>query len=360
MVMEEIGIVKDEDISVKTIIEKINTIKKYLLSKWHVFLIAGLFGALLGLAYSVIKKPVYTASVSFALADSKSAGGLGAYSGLASQFGFDLGGGGSTGAFSGDNLLLLIKSRSIIEKTLLSVIDINGKRQTLADIYIDFNHYRDGWQNNSRLNNISFGVNADRSKFTLQQDSLLGLFYKNLLANNLTVDKIDKKLSIILVNVVSKNEIFSKYFAEKLVNNVSAFYVETKTKKTAYNIYILQHQTDSVKAELRNDIYGVASSVDVNPSANPTRAVLRAPTQRKQVDVQVNTAMLVELIKNLEAAKISLRNETPLVQIIDTPILPLDIEKVSKLKGLVIGFMIGLILSVFAITIRKIVQSFTV
>jgi uncharacterized protein involved in exopolysaccharide biosynthesis len=48
-------------------------------------------------------------------------------------------------------------------------------------------------------------------------------------------------------------------------------------------------------------------------------------------------------------AKVSLRKETPLIHVIDKPILPLKKEKVGKLKSFIIGgflagFLIALIL----------------
>ncbi len=65
------------------------------------------------LTYAWSKKPIYKAELSFALQDEKSGGGLDSALGLASQFGIDLDGGGAGGEFSGDNLLELMKSRSI-------------------------------------------------------------------------------------------------------------------------------------------------------------------------------------------------------------------------------------------------------
>jgi hypothetical protein len=42
------------------------------------------------------------------------------------------------------------------------------------------------------------------------------------------------------------------------------------------------------------------------------------------VDVQANTAILTEeLVKQTELAKVTLRKETPLIQIMNGPILPL-------------------------------------
>jgi uncharacterized protein involved in exopolysaccharide biosynthesis len=53
--------------------------------------------------------------------------------------------------------------------------------------------------------------------------------------------------------------------------------------------------------------------------------------------VQANTAILTELVKQSELAKVTLRKETPLIQIIDRPILPLAKERFGKAKGIVLG-----------------------
>ena len=70
--------------------------------------------------------------------NSTTGSGLGAAMGLASQFGIDLGT-SAGGAFTGDNLLELLKSRSMIESTLLTPVEIDGKKETLAQLYISFN-----------------------------------------------------------------------------------------------------------------------------------------------------------------------------------------------------------------------------
>jgi uncharacterized protein involved in exopolysaccharide biosynthesis len=77
---------------------------------------------------------------------------------------------------------------------------------------------------------------------------------------------------------------------------------------------------------------------------NPAYNVKKTPGTRRQVDVQANTAILTQLVAQLELSKVSLRKETPLVQIIDHPILPLEKEKLGRLKSLVLGgFLAGLL-----------------
>jgi hypothetical protein len=349
-------VLDDKEITLKELLSKFTLLYKFLLKKWIVIIAFALMGGLLGLCYSWYKKPLYKAQLSFALEDEKSSGGLSSALGLASQFGIDLGGSGG-GAFAGDNLIELIKSRSIVEKTLLRTVDIDGKKQTLAEMYIGYKNMRKAWVNNPQTKNVKFEPNANRANFTLQQDSVLGEIHQSIVNNNLVVDKIDKKLSIITVTVKSENQLFSKLFTELLVNEVSRFYIDTKTKKSTQNVNILQYQTDSVRRELNSAISGVALSIDATPNANTLKQILRVPSQKRQVDVQANQAILNELVKNLELSKMSLRKETPLIQIIDRPILPLEKEKLGKTKGFLMGAIIAGILTIIFLIVKKIINT---
>lgn len=58
---------------------------------------------------------------------------------------------------------------------------------------------------------------------------------------------------------------------------------------------------------------------------------------------------MTELVKNLEISKVSLRKETPLIQIIDRPTFPLEKEALDKVKAFVLGTLIGGVLIVMSI-----------
>lgn len=344
-----------EEITLKDLLIKINNGRKYLLMNWKVIIIATVIGGVLGLVYSFIKKPVYLAQLSFALQDDNSSGGLSSALGLASQFGMDLGGGNNS-TFSANNMLELMKSRSMVENTLLTPVDINGKKQTLAELYISFRKLRDNWSE-PELKNIHFSVDQPRSKFSLKQDSILWTLYKVIIDKNLDIEKLNKTESLNTIKVESTNELFSYYFANVLVKTVSDFYIDTKTKKSAKSVLILQHQADSVRRELNSAITGVAVTGDVNPNPNPALQIIRVPSLHRQVDVQANTVILAELVKNLELSKVSLRKETPLIQIIDKPILPLEKKKIGKIMGFILGgFLVGFLTVVYLVC-RKVFRS---
>jgi hypothetical protein len=344
----------NDEISLKELLQKFAEWFDYLIFKWKTIVIVALICALLGLGYSFYKKPTYTATLSFALEDEKS-GGLGGALGLASTLGLDLGGGGGS-AFTGPNLTELFKSRSMVEKTLLSPVNVRDKVISLAEMYIQNNEWRKKWEDSPKSKNIQFLPNSDRINFSRAHDSILGIIYDDLSKTALSVGQKDKKIAIVNIDVVSNSELFSKYFCEALASNVSDFYVETKSKKSRDNMLILEKQTDSIRNQLNSAITGVAIANDNTFNLNPALNVRRTPSARRQVDVQANTAILTELVKQSELAKVTLRKETPLIQIIDSPILPLKKEVFGKLKGILIGGLLGGVLTIIFLILKRILK----
>jgi len=331
---------KVNEVSFRELVRSIRDLFNYLLSKWIVIIFFILIGGVLGLLYSVRSKTNYLANCTFVLEEESggAGGGLSQLSGLASMVGLDLGGGGG-GVFQGENLLELYKSRMMISKTLLSTYPIDGKPVLLVDRYIQFNGFKKDWADKPHLANVNF--TPDRNgNYSRVQDSLLTAFSTDINKRNLVVVKPDKKLNIIKVQVNAPDEQFAKGFNDKIVKNVNDFYVQTKTKKSTFNLAIIQHQTDSVRRMLNGAISGVANATQVNPNVNASRVSLKVPSQRRQVDVQANTAILTELVKNLEISKVSLRKETPLIQVIDEPVYPLPAKK----NGIAFCFIVGAII----------------
>jgi len=349
----------NDEISLKELILKIKEWYIFLLSKWKLIVLMGVIGGLIGFRYAYFQKPTYKATLTFAMEEEKSGGGgLGGALGLASQFGIDLGSSGG-GAFSGANLIELMKSRKLVEKTLLSPITVNGKTQSIVDYYLEFNEVKKGWDEKPLLKNLQFPIDADRSNFTLQQDSILKNLASGLIKTDLVISQKDKKVSILSIEMNSTNEQFSKVFCETIAKETSEYYVEIKSKKAKMNVDILQHQSDSIRAELNSAITGVAAAADNVFNLNSAMNVRRTPSARRQFDVQANTAILSQLVGNLELAKVTLRKETPLLQIIDRPSFPLEKEKVGKLKSLVLGgFLAGfltILYLVFTAIYKKII-----
>ncbi len=345
---------QNDEITLKELLEKAKEWYSYLLSQWKIILLVGFIGAALGLAYSISKKPIYTATLSFALEDEKGGGMSGAL-GLASSFGIDLGSSGG-GAFSGSNLNELFKSRSMVVQTLMQPVQYRNDSISLAEMYIQMKEWRKVWNEKPKLKAIQFPPLTKPKYFTREHDSIMSVIYNTIISSSLSVAQKDKKIAITSIDFKSENETFAKAFSETLAKQVSDFYVDTKSKKARMNMAILQHQTDSIRAELNGAITGVAIANDNTFMLNPALNINRAPTAKRQVDVQANTAILTELVKQTELAKVTLRKETPLIQVIDRPILPLPKERFGKAKGIVFGGIFTGFLTVLGLIMRRIIK----
>lgn len=324
-----------------TIVDVVNHAKsvfRYLLRKWVIIVGVGISFGLIAITYIWLKKPVYIAEMSF-VTETESKSSISAYAGIAAQFGIDLGGSGSNSLFEGDNLIELFKSRHLIIQTLLSKSDETSSRLLIND-YLKIQNEENG--DVAKMNFALFGKNFDRKR-----DSIIKKVAKQIMEDALTIAKRDKKLSIIDLRMKSSDEIFAKKFTELLAVNAIQYYTEYKIKKSTQNVAIIKRQTDSVRTILYGNIGDMASINDLN--VNPTRQIVRTSSQRKQVDLQANSALYVELVKNLELSRLSLRKETPLIQIVDTPILPLERKGIGRLLAGIIGACIGSTLAVIVL-----------
>jgi LPS O-antigen subunit length determinant protein (WzzB/FepE family) len=332
---------KNKEISLIDIINGVKKSWNYLLTKWIIICVFGFSGAAIGLVASFLVKPKYTAHLSFALIEKNTGGG--GLADLASSFGISGLGGNNSSAFSGDNLLEIIKSRYAVEQTLLTPVKYKGVTKTLVEVYIDFTEMRKDWQKNKKnieLQRLSYPVGQKRETFTRTQDSVLYTIYDNIIqSQSLVIARKDKKISIVNVDFKSKDEIFSKLFVETLMDQTYKFYRETKTSQSRANINMMQHTADSIKSLYEGALYKGAGYSQVN--INPALQFAAVPHIKQENNAQLYATVYAEVLKNLETLKLDLARETPIVQMIDTPRFPLKKEKLGKVFGIILGGLLG-------------------
>lgn len=338
----------ENQFTLKEVVTGIKDWVSYFISQWKTLLLAGLIGLVLGALVSIFKKPVFHAKTSFVLEESD-AGGLGQMSGLASLVGVNIGSlGGTNGLFQGDNIMELYRSDRMLDEALLSKFN---EDQLLIDRFIEFEELDRKWKNKVDIPAMDFSI--PRAQFTISQDSVVKEVAKLIRDYQLSVAKPDRKLSIIQVSISSKDEAYAKAFNERLVENVNSFYLETKTKKTGENLAILQSQADSVRKILDQSMLLYASATDRVPNANPLLTTATVETKKRQIDVQATGAVYQEIVKNLEIAKVNHRNNSPLIQLIDSPRLPLERSEIRLVKGMVLGAILLGLLTLFYLYFRR-------
>jgi hypothetical protein len=292
--------------------------------------------------------------MTFVVEDSKGGGGGGLAS-LAGQFGFDVGGSGGGSIFSGDNILLFLKSESLVRETLLTPFN-EKDNATLADRFAEVMKMKGGWVKNENIGNIDF-TKYKGAQLPRKEDSLLQSIENGIIKNNLSIAKPDKKSSFIEAKVNTEDELFSKLFLDRLVKIATDRYVESKTKTKAANVAMLQRKADSLAAVLNNKTYSAAVYQQILVDANPALKTNIISSEISTRDKTIAATIFAEVVKNLELSKTLLNQETPVIQIVDQSTFPLEKEKTSKLKSLILGGILAGFLTVLYLLASKWLKS---
>lgn len=329
-------------ITIPDIIDKVKEITLYIWKKKLIVIVAGVIGAILGLVSALTQKVDYTATYKFTI-ESTSGGGAG--SSLLSLV--ELSSSEGASAFSGNNLMELIKSRTMVENALLSPACINGDSMTMIEYKFICDSIRENCktyvpeENPKKVSvcEIEYPLGQERKTFSRAQDSLLMAVAGGMLQKSIQVEKIDKKLNFVTFSFTSKDESFSKLFAAALLKEVNSFYIATRTERTETNIRSFSTRADSIREEMNKSLYRVASIRDANLNGV---AKVQVERLKYETEARINSEAYTEIMKNIEVMKLDLALETPLIKIIDEPIYPLENNKKGKLMSMIkFGVLFG-------------------
>jgi len=324
-----------DEISLKELLQKIGEWWRYLKTQWWKIAIVGFLGGVMGFVYASRQPITYTAKTTFVVEEGKSgSSGLGGLASLAGQFGVDVGGGSGGGLFSGDNILLYFKSPSLAREALLTKYD-SSSNQSMADVYATVYKLREAWEKNENIGKVKFPPAPLVKNYTRLQDSLLQKIIDRIIKTQFTVGKTDKKAGFIDVVASMENEMLAKVYCERIVQLAVEKYVGIKTQRQKAAVDKLQVRVDSIANLLRlktvsgANLQTSSSTMDINPLYKTGTAVAVETTVR---DKTMLATIFASITQNLEIAKFTLSQETPVIQIVDAPILPLNKDKMSRLK----------------------------
>ena len=336
----------DNEIQLKDILIKLAEYNAYLFRKKFTIIFVSGFFLVLGIVYALSLDEKYTAELTFVVENQQQGGGaLGSMTGIASQFGFDIGGSSST-TFSQNNILEFLKSRGVVEAALMQNRKVNKIEDLLIEHYLHLNKIKDLWKADEDLSPVSF-----HGKLNQDNDSVSGGIWKNIIEDKLVVELKSDEANIISLSYTSVNDEFAKIFVEALIKQMSKMYITHQTAQASKTLGFLSSRADSVFIELEMAEEEFAKVKDIN------QRIVKASGRLKELqlmrNVEVLNTMYLEIVKNLEISKLTLLNQTPIIQIIDKPILPLQFEKKSKTVVALLGAFLGVFLCLIFFVFKK-------
>jgi uncharacterized protein involved in exopolysaccharide biosynthesis len=350
-----------DEISLKELIQKAKDWWSFLIAQWLKIALVGLIGGLLGFFYAYIQPLSYTAKMTFVVEDGKSgSSGIGGLASLAGQFGVDVGGASGGNVLAGDNILLYFKSTSLAREVLLTPYD-SASNLSLADVYSEVYELKDNWLSNGKIGKIDFPPSILNKVYTRKQDSLLQRIVDVIIKSHFAISRTDKKASFIEVSATMQNDTLAKIYCERIVQRAVDRYINIKTQRQKSTVDKLNLRVDSIAKLLRQKTLTGASlqtsstTMDINPLYNTNSTVEVETTVR---DKTLLATIFSSAVQNLELAKFTLSQETPSIQIVDTPMYPLLKNQVSKVKTAITFSLIFSIILIAVLVGRRIFHNF--
>lgn len=344
----------NKEITIQDLISEIKKIFILLISHKFKIIFLTIIASISGYFYASLKPITYTARITFVVEESKNGGlsSLGGLASLAGQFGVDVGNSGS-GLFSGDNILLYFKSVDLSKEILLSKFD-NSTSKTLADVYAETYKLKKSWKSNSKIGDIDFSKPKSGMKLRIS-DSLLNSIIKVISEERFQISRVDKKAGFIEVKTTMQNEMLAKKYCQGIVDLAVKKFISIKIQRQKNTVDKLQSRVDSISKLLTQKTASGAllqtnsSTMDINPLYKTNTAINLETTVR---DKTMLGTIFASVVQNLEIAKFTLSQETPVIQIVDDAKLPLIVQKPKKaITGIVFSLFVFFI-TIVLITIK--------
>lgn len=347
--------IEEDEITLKELILKVKEFYFEVLQNWKLVVMITVPFVIYFLFKAISTPVTYPASLTFMLNEDEG-GGMGGAMAILSQFGF--GGGGSSGKYNLEKILQLSKTRKIIQNALFEKSTINDKYDIIGNHLIDIYDYHEAWEDSEiGLKDFKF-VHNEVERFDLAENTALKSLHRKIIGGENTKGLfstgINEETGIMTFNVNSESAEFSISLLHGIYNHLDTFYTTKTIEKQQATYDLVRSKVDSVENALNTKEARLAKLMDSSRGIYNNYDNLQ--TSRLTRDVQVLNILYGEAIKNLEIADFSLKNKTPFIQLIDTPIPPIPPVAESKIKAIIMGGFLGGFLGFGFIIGRKILR----
>jgi len=323
---------------------------KELFRKWYWYLIVGLiFG---GLAYLLHqrKQETYTAQASF-MTNTDVEGGGSSLLQLAGQFGF-----GKGPEISSDKLVELLSTRKIIVSTLMQNGVVAGKIDLLANHYLELFEVDKEFEDYPETKDFRF-TPKEIETFDFTENLLASHIYKTILKENLYAKA--SQNGIVRTSFNCKYEEFAQQFTEILIETLSEYYINRTVEKQRSNLDIITEKVDSIKGKMAAADGQLTSWYEKYEKRLKAQSVEPKAYMRKvqlERDAEISSKAYIEALKNQEMAKLNVATQTPLIQLIDVPTLPLSKNSPNFPVSLIIFLFLSFIVTTVLIVLNKLIK----
>ena len=338
---------EEEKLDLKSILQEV---KLYWKAVWQKLVWIGLFAVICTAAFVLsqkLKKPKYTAELTFMVNDDEG-GGMSGIGAILGQIG--MGGGGGNSNYQ--KIVEIAKSDRILSSLIMDTIELGAKQDVVGNHIIDLYEIQEAWEEDTLMNGFRFGMTpCNQRKHNRAIKSIIGRLIgnkKEASQNCLLQISYNEESSILNIACNSVNPELSIGISKAHFLILSDYYIAKSVEPQQKTYEQLTEKADSIYGLLYGSEQALASYED------QSRGIIlmqnQLPKMRNQRKLQMYGAMYAEIVKNQQTAEFMLKSQTPYFQLIDIPFVPLrNQNKLNLILTIVIFIAVSILGVLFVV-----------
>jgi hypothetical protein len=338
-------------LSPTVIVRSIVSLFKTLGRNWKLLLLFTAIGVGVGI-YMEIEKPQhvrYVSNVTFNISNNQQ--GMGGMGDLAMMMG--MGKNADANLFAGNNFMYFAKSKPILEKAMLTEVDVNGKKTLFVNYYMDSSNVVEDFLKKEAFDYKYRFKDKNRASMTTMQRKLFDRIYWEIYQET-RIELKDPTMTILWMSVAMTNEMLSKTWADIMLTAIEDSYQDNQNRKSKKMLSIMKRRVDSLGYALTRTENRLARVTGINEEAVAFNGLAEQGRLARNNNFQ--SGLYMEAAKSYETLQMTLIRETPLFTVIEPPTLPLDIQFYLPSRA-IFGFLIGLIVGIIIISFKEAYQA---
>lgn len=350
---------EEEEVTLKDIILTIKSYCKEIYSSLRLLVIFILLAIGLAYYFASFQKTTYTTGLSFLIKNNAGKKATGGVSPDLLRLGIGLG-------IENNKIKELARSGAVINKVLLTKVQIDGKEDFFANHLIDIYGYQARWNNEPiaedykelQLKAFRFS-HKDIEIFEPKEYRALSILRDLIVGNKISGSNgilsiiYDKTTDITKFQVVSKNGNISLELINLVFSELKAFYTEETIGRSRRNFKLLTSKVDSLEIMLKYTQGELAKATDQTYGLVSKADLLKRGQLEREVS-RINN-IYQNLLGKKQDVEYNLSTDTPDFMMIDQTFLPIE-KAISKLMYLLLGTFVGFFLGIGFIIFRKIIR----
>lgn len=234
--------------------------------------------------------------------------------------------GSSDGSASGQQMIGVLMSKSISEAVVADTILWNDAQRLLAEVILEerpqsFSVFRSIQQLFVEDTGLTYNAKIIQASFQLMKEQNIET----------------SEQGFIVFSFGFYNPTLCQLIAEKYIDHLISYYTKQKTAKAQLNVDFFTERTDSVKREL--DVVSARRARAIDQEQYRVFARDMVSTAELDAKLEMLKEMYIQLVASREQFIAQLKRETPIIQVLDPPKPPFDVEGPSVLINFLGGFI---------------------